>query len=158
MPELEGRARRKCLRFELIGVAPALPGFHRAHGADIVGIKENEKRMTRILLIGQEHATAERLGLQCLERGIGVVIAENVCEGVRALATSPVSLIVADCSRLRLDLHDQASLFDRVAPGVRVAVTVPADAPIEARVALELAGFQVVSAPATPDELLKPLP
>ena len=66
---------------------------------------------------------------------------------------SSVSLIVADCSRLRLDLHDQAAVFDRVAPGVRVAVTVPVDASIEARVALELAGFQVVSAPTSPDEL-----
>jgi len=138
-------------------VAPALRGFTVPRVRTSVGIKENEKRMTRILLIGQDRATAEGLGLQCLERGIGVVIAENVCEGVRVLATSPVSLIVADWSRLRLDLHDQAAVFDRVAPGVRVAVTVPADAPIEARVALELAGFQVVSTPATPDELLKPL-
>jgi hypothetical protein len=112
--------------------------------------------MTRILLIGQDHATAERLGLQCLERGIGVVIAENVCEGVRALTVSPVSLIVADVSRLRLTIHDQAAVFDRVAPGVRVAVTVPAEVPIETRVALELAGFQVVSSPAPLDELLKP--
>ena len=99
----------------------------------------------------------KQLGLQCLERGIGVIIAENVCEGVRVLATSPVSLVVADGSRLRLDLHDQAAVFDRVAPGVRVAVTVPAETPIETRVTLELAGFQVVSAPITPDELLKPL-
>jgi DNA-binding NtrC family response regulator len=122
-----------------------------------VAIKENENRMIRILLIGQDHATAERLGLQCLERGIGVVIAENICEGVRLLATTPVSLIVVDLSRLRLGAHDQAAIFDRAAPGVRVAVTVPAEAPIEARVALELAGFQVVSSPVTPDELLKPL-
>ena len=111
--------------------------------------------MIRILLIGQDRATAERLGLQCLERGIGVVIAENVCEGVRALAVAPVSLIVTDLSCLRLDLHDQAAVFDRVAPAVRTAVTVPTGAPIETRVALELAGFQVVSAPASPDELLK---
>ena len=113
--------------------------------------------MTRILLIGQDHATAEGLGLQCLERGIGVVVAENVCEGVRVLATTPVSLIVADLGRLRLGFRDQATLFDRVAPGVRVAVTISAETPLEVRVALELAGFQVISAPPTADDLLKPL-
>jgi DNA-binding NtrC family response regulator len=113
--------------------------------------------MPRILLIGQDRATAERLVLRCLERGIAVVIAENVCEGVRALAVSPVSLIVADLSRLRLGVHDQMAVFDRVAPGVRVVVTVPSHLPIEARVALELAGFQVVSFPVALDELLKSL-
>jgi ActR/RegA family two-component response regulator len=113
--------------------------------------------MIRLLLIGQDHATVQRLGLQCLERGVGVVVAENVCEGVRVLATIPVSLIVADLGRLRLGFHDQAALFDRVAPGVRVIVTVPPDAPLETHVALELAGFQVVPTPAAPDDLLKPL-
>ena len=132
-------------------------GVTRVHRGEIVGIEENDKRMTRILLIGQDRATAERLGLQWLERGIGVVIAENVCEGVRALAVSPVSLIVTNLPCLRLGFHDQAAIFDRVAPGVRMAVTVPSEASIEVRVALELAGFQVVSAPASPDELLKPL-
>ena len=113
--------------------------------------------MIRILLIGQDHATAQRLGLQWLERGIGVVIAANVCEGVRVLATTPVSLIVAYLGLLRLGVHDQAALFDRVAPGVRVVVTVPSEASLETRVALELAGFQVVPSPAAPDDLLKPL-
>ena len=97
------------------------------------------------------------LGCCARGQGVGVVIAENVCEGVRALAVSPVSLIVTDLSCLRVGFHDQAAIFDRVAPGARMAVTVPSAAPIEVRVALELAGFQVVSAPASPDELLKPL-
>ena len=113
--------------------------------------------MIRILLIGQDRATASLIGLQWLERGIGVVVAENVCEGVRALATTPVSLIVADLGRLRLGFREQAALFDRVAPGVRVAVTVAPEIPLETRVALELAGFQVVASPPTADELLKPL-
>ena len=113
--------------------------------------------MIRILLIGQDRATASLIGLQCLERGIGIVVADNVCEGVRVLATTPVSLIVADLGRLRLGVRDQATLFDRVAPGVRLAVTIPTEAPLETRVALELAGFQVVSSPPTADELLKPL-
>jgi hypothetical protein len=111
--------------------------------------------MIRILLVGQDHVTAQRLGLQCLDRGVGVVIAENVCEGVRVLATTPVSLIVADIRRFRLGFHDQAALFDRVAPGVRVVVTVAPDVSLETRVALELAGFGVLPAPASVDELLK---
>jgi ActR/RegA family two-component response regulator len=113
--------------------------------------------MIRILLIGQDHATAQRLGLQCLERGVAVVIAENVCEGVRVLATTPVSLIVADLDRLRLGFREQAALFERVAPGVQVIVTVPAETPLEVRVALELVGFHVVPSPAAPDDLLKTL-
>jgi ActR/RegA family two-component response regulator len=113
--------------------------------------------MIRLLLIGQDPTPAQRLGLQCLERGVAVVIAENVCEGVRVLATTPVSLIVADVGRFRLGYAEQAMLFDRVAPGVKVIVTVPAEAPLETRVALELAGFHVVPSPASPDDLLKPL-
>jgi DNA-binding NtrC family response regulator len=113
--------------------------------------------MIRILLIGQDHSTAQQLGLQCLERGVGVVIAENVCEGVRVLATTPVSLIVADLGRFRLGFLDQAALFERVAPGVRVVVTMPPEAPLETRVALELAGFDVLPAPVASDDLLKSL-
>ena len=113
--------------------------------------------MVRILLVGQDHATAQRLGLQWLERGVGVVIAENVCEGVRVLATTPVSLIVVALDRIRLAFSDQASLFERVAPGARVVVTIPEDSPLEIRVALELAGFDVVSSSAAPEELLKSL-
>ena len=113
--------------------------------------------MIRMLLIGQDHATAERLGLQCLERGVAVVIAENVCEGVWILATTPVSLIVVDVGRFRLRGSEHATLFERVAPGVPVSVSVRADAPLEARVALELAGFQVVPSPPAPEDLLKAL-
>ena len=85
------------------------------------------------------------------------MIAENVCEGVRVLASTPVSLIVADLGRLRLGVRDQATLFDRVAPGVPVSVTVDADVPLETRVALEIAGFHVAPSPAAPDDLLKTL-
>ena len=113
--------------------------------------------MIRILLIGQDRETAERLTLQCLERGVAMVIAENVCEAVRVLATTPVSLIVADLGRFRLGVHEQAALFERVAPGVRVVITLPAATPLETRVALEIAGFQIAPASPTPDDLLKSL-
>ena len=113
--------------------------------------------MIRILLVGQDRAMAQGLGLQCLERGVAVVIAENVCEGVRVLATTPVSLIVVDVGCFRFGFAEQAALFDRVAPGVPVSVTVSEDVPLETRVALELAGFHVVPSPAAPDDLLKAL-
>jgi DNA-binding response OmpR family regulator len=113
--------------------------------------------MTRILLIGQDRTTAEGLGLECLQRGVAVVIADNVCEAVRALVNTPVSLIVADLAGFRLGAREQAGVFDRSAPGVPVAVTVPPEVPLETRVGLELAGFQVVSRPPTADQLLKSL-
>jgi len=114
--------------------------------------------MTRVLLINQDSVTAQRFGLRCLEQGIAVVIAESVCEGVRALATTPVSLIVADLGRHGLGVNEHAELFDRVAPGVPVIVTVGPDVPLEARVELDLAGFRVMPSPLEPEDLLKALP
>jgi DNA-binding response OmpR family regulator len=113
--------------------------------------------MNRFLLIDQDRATAQRLGLRCLAQDIAVIIAENVCEGVRRLATTPVSLIVVTVGGLRLGAREDAALFDRVAPGVQVVVTVRPDVPLETRVALELAGFRVLAEPVVPDELLKTL-
>ena len=113
--------------------------------------------MNRFLVIDQDRAAAQRLGLRCLAEDIAVIIAENVCEGVRRLATTPVSLIVVDVGGLRLGAREQAALFDRVAPGVPVVVAVRPDVALETRVALELAGFRVLPNPLTPDELLKAL-
>jgi DNA-binding response OmpR family regulator len=113
--------------------------------------------MNRFLVIDQDPATAQRLGLRCLAEDIAVIIADNVCEGVRRLATTPVSLIVVDVGGLRLGVREHAALFDRVAPGVPVVVTVRADVPLETRVALELAGFRVLPKPVALDELLKTL-
>ena len=113
--------------------------------------------MNRLLVIDQDHATALGLVLRCLERDIAVVVAENVCEGVRVLATTPVSLIVVDVDGLRLGAYEHAALFDRVAPGVPVVVTVRPDVPLATRVMLELEGFRVLPKPSAPDELLKML-
>jgi hypothetical protein len=55
---------------------------------------------------------------------------------------------------LRLTTREHAVLFERVAPGVPLVVTVAAEAPLETRVALELAGFRVVTRPVTVEELL----
>jgi len=110
--------------------------------------------MNRVLVIDQNRATREQLGLQCLGRDVGVALAENVCEGVRVLLSLPVSLIVVEAAALRLSTREHAVLFERVAPGVPVMVTVRADAPLETRVAFELAGFRVVTQPVSVEELL----
>ena len=136
---------------------PACPSvLGCGHGSHIDTGKE-AKRMNRFLLIDQDDATAQRLGLGCFAEGIAVIIAENVCEGVRRLATTPVSLIVVDVGGLRLGAREHAALFDCVAPGVPVVVAVRPDVPLETRVALELAGFRVLPKPLAPDELLKTL-
>jgi DNA-binding response OmpR family regulator len=110
--------------------------------------------MNRVLVIDQDRATREQLGLACLGRNVGVALAENLCEGVRVLLSLPVSLVVADVSALRLSLREHATLFERVAPGVPVLVTVAPDASLESRVALELAGFRVLSRPVTVEDLI----
>ena len=110
--------------------------------------------MNRVLVIDQNRVVRERLGLQCLGRDVGVALVENVCEGVRVLLSLPVSLIVVEAAALRLSTREHAVLFERVAPGVPVMVTVRADAPLETRVAFELAGFRVVTQPVSVEELL----
>jgi DNA-binding response OmpR family regulator len=111
--------------------------------------------MNRVLVIDQNRATREQLGLACLGHDVGVALAENLCEGVRVLLSVPVSLIVVEDAALRLSMREHTVLFDRVAPGVPVAVTVAAEAPLETRVAFELAGFRVVTRPVTVEELLE---
>jgi DNA-binding response OmpR family regulator len=110
--------------------------------------------MKRILLIDQDPSLMQRLGLECLERGVGVVMAENLCEGVRVLLQTPVSLVAVDAGLLRLTPREHATLFDRVAPGVPIAVAFRADAPLEARVAYELLGFRTLSRPLAAEDLL----
>ena len=111
--------------------------------------------MNRVLLIDQDRATRERLGLDCLGHNVGVALAENLCEGVRLLLTLPVSVIVVDAAALRLTTREHALLFDKVAPGVPIVVTVAAEASLESRVALELAGFRVVTRPVTVEDLVE---
>jgi hypothetical protein len=51
-------------------------------------------------------------------------------------------------------MREHATLFERVAPGVPVMVTVPSEASLETRVGLELAGFRVLTRPVTVEDLL----
>jgi DNA-binding response OmpR family regulator len=110
--------------------------------------------MNRVLVIDQDRATREQLGLECLGCDLGVALAENLCEGVRVLLSLTVSLIVIEAAALRLTLREHAVLFERVAPGVPVVVTVGPDTSLETRVALELAGFRVMTRPVTAGELV----
>lgn len=110
--------------------------------------------MTRVLVIDQDRATRERLGLACLGQDVAVALAENVCEGVRMLLSLPVSLIVVDAAALRLTPREHTALFARVAPEVPVVVTVAAGTSLERRVALELAGFRVLPHPVAVEDLL----
>lgn len=110
--------------------------------------------MTRILVIDQDRAAMESLGLACLEREMGVVMAENVCEGVRALGATAVSMIVVDQALLRLTPAEHAAVFERVAPGADVVVVAGSETPLAARVGCELAGFAVLTRPVDVDDLI----
>jgi len=114
--------------------------------------------MSRILFIDQDRSAMERIGLACLDRGVAVVMAETVCEGVRLLLGTPVSSIVVDRRLLRLSPREHATLFDRVAPGVSVVVVMGPETPLDVRVAHELAGFRVVARPVVVEDLLEKTP
>jgi DNA-binding response OmpR family regulator len=103
--------------------------------------------MNRILVIDQDRAAMETLGLACLAQGVGVAMADNVCEGVRVLLGETISLVLVDALELRFGPRESATLFERVAPGVPVVVMVRAETDLSRVVALELEGFHVVTKP-----------
>lgn len=111
--------------------------------------------MKRVLLIDRDPGAMQRMGLLCLGRGVGVVMADNLCEGVRALLETPVSLIAMDAALLRLTPREHATLFERVAPGVPVLVVFRPNAPLEARVAYEVLGFKTLTRPLSVEDLLE---
>jgi DNA-binding response OmpR family regulator len=110
--------------------------------------------MNRVLVIDQNRAATRALGLACLDRDLGIAIAENLCEGVRVLLTTSVDLIVLDAAEMRLTAREMAILFDRVAPGVPVVVAMKSPAALDQRVTFELAGFRVLTKPVAVEELL----
>jgi DNA-binding response OmpR family regulator len=110
--------------------------------------------MIRLLTIDGDRKRAQALALECLEQGVAVRMAETLCEGVRYLLDAPVSLVLAEASMLRLAKGDQARLFEAVAPGVPVILTVDAGATVEDLVDLELQGFRVMSRPFALRDLL----
>ena len=110
--------------------------------------------MNRILVIDQDRTAMEKLGLACIEQGIGVAMADNVCEGVRVLLSDVISLVLVEGSELRFGPRESATLFERVAPGVPVVVMVRSDLDLGRIVALELAGFRVITKPVAVADLL----
>jgi DNA-binding response OmpR family regulator len=115
-----------------------------------------EVQMNRVLVIDQDSATTTRtVGLACLQRGIGVAFADNVCEGVRLLLETVVDLVLVDVAALRLTAREMANLFERVAPGVPLVVAVRPETSLDTGVALELAGFRVLTNPVTVEELVE---
>jgi DNA-binding response OmpR family regulator len=114
--------------------------------------------MNRILVIDQDRAAAHKFGLACLDEGIGVAMADNVCEGVRVLISDAISLVLVDASELRFGPRESATLFERVAPGVPVVAMVRPQMDLARIVALELAGFRVVTKPVVITDLLAKVP
>lgn len=111
--------------------------------------------MGRFLMIDRDRVMMQDVGLACFERGIGVVMAENVCEAVRILSTTSVSLIVVDAALLRLTPSEHAAMFAQVAPTANVVVVVAPETTLEGRVAYEVAGFRALTRPVTAEDLLK---
>jgi DNA-binding response OmpR family regulator len=110
--------------------------------------------MIRVLTIDGNRSRAQALAMECLEHGVAVRMAETLCEGVRYLVDAPVSMVLAEAGMLRMAGPDRARLFERVAPGVPVVLTVDAGARVEDLVDLELQGFHVVSRPFALRDLL----
>lgn len=110
--------------------------------------------MIRVLTIDANRSRAQGLAMECLEQGVALRVAETLCEGVRCLVDTPVSLVLADAGLMRVAGADRVRLFDVVAPGVPVILTADAAAPVEDLVDLELRGFPVVSRPFTLRDLL----
>jgi DNA-binding response OmpR family regulator len=109
--------------------------------------------MNRILVIDQDRAAMEKIGLACLEIGVGCVMADNVCEGVRVLLGDSVSLVLVDSTELRFGARESARLFERVAPGIPVIVMARPEMDVARIVTLELAGFRVVTKPVVVSDL-----
>ena len=111
--------------------------------------------MDLFLIIDQDRAAMQKLGLACLDRGVAVAMAETLCEGVRILLSRTAAVIVVDVALLRLTAPEHATLFERVAPAVPVIVVVHPDTPIETRVAFELQGFHVLTRPVAVEDLIE---
>ena len=62
--------------------------------------------------------------------------------------------MVTGSGTLRLAGADRGRLFETVAPGVPVVVTVPAGTRVEEHVQFELQGFRVLAKPFAPEDVL----
>lgn len=113
--------------------------------------------MNRILLIDRDRTLGASLGMACLERGIGIRLAESFCEGVRHLMDFPISAVLVDGGVLQAAGADRGRIFEAVAPGVPVVVVVNHGLPVEEQVKFELQGFRVLAKPFAPEDVLDKL-
>lgn len=111
--------------------------------------------MTRILSIEADRSLAQTVGRACLEKGIAVGIAENLCEGIRFLLDGPVSAVLVDASLLRLPGVDQVKLFDAGTPGVPVVVLIGEKVSLPERVRYQILGFHPFSKSSPVEDLLE---
>jgi DNA-binding response OmpR family regulator len=110
--------------------------------------------MNRILLIDRDRTLGASLGMACLERGIAIRMAETFCEGVRYLMDAPATAVLVDAVALKAAGADRGRIFETVAPGVPVMVTVAAGTPVEEQVRFELQGFRVLVKPFASEDVL----
>lgn len=103
--------------------------------------------MTRVLMIDENRALTQSVGLQCLEHGMAARLAHTLCDGLRQMLETPVSLVIVSSSLIDLPGAELAKLFATVAPGVPVVVRVDTGHAMEELVRFELHGFRVVREP-----------
>jgi DNA-binding response OmpR family regulator len=112
------------------------------------------RHVTGVLILGSDRSTTQALAIACRAHGANVMAAENVPAGVRRLLAAPVGLIIVEHGLLRLSAAEHLAMFERVAPGVPVAVIVPSDGSTAMRDAYDAAGFRVVTGAAGLEALL----
>lgn len=110
--------------------------------------------MTRVLMIDGNRALTELVGRQCLEQGIAVRTADALCDGLRQMLHTPMSLVIVSSSLVRLSGAELAELFDTIAPGVPVVVRIDTGHTMDELVRFELHGFRVVREPFDVADLL----
>jgi len=103
--------------------------------------------MTRVLMIDGNRSLAESVGLKCVEQGMAVRMTGAVCDGLRLLLETPVSLIIVSSDLVTTPAGELANLFDAVAPDVPVVIRLTPDRTMDEQVTFELHGFRVVRVP-----------
>src|SRR5215467_13359342 len=128
MPDPDRQGSGECLASlrDRWRIRSALSGTRVESVSSVRIVAQKGGDMIRVLTIDGDRRRAQALAQECLEQGVAVRVAETLCEGVRYLLEAPVSLVLAEASMLRMASADQARLFDTVAPGVPVLLTVDA--------------------------------
>ena len=103
--------------------------------------------MTRVLMIDGNRPLTESVGLKCVEQGMAVRMTGAVCDGLRLLLETPVSLIIVSSDLVTMPAGELANLFDAVAPDVPVVIRLTPDRTMDEQVTFELHGFRVVREP-----------